>query len=570
MYDLETQIFDLKPNPDKDKLKVFAAYSYNTNKYYLLRDFESIQKLIDAHKFLVGFNNVAYDNPILIREGFDNLQYKIVIDLRQIFKMRSSQMMIKKGMLGDLLMQYSLDFITKTIGLVDDETSKMKIDYNVFRKNEWTAMETNMILKYARRDIDVTKKLYEWVENYFASFKPYLNEVDVGKKVYLTRSLAMIAYKAICKELGWNDDKGEYTNGVHSRIAGGYVSFPAGKQFEGNIFALDFNCLPKNTMIKMWRDCKLYYSKPIQDIKVGDRVVNKDGMQIIAAIKEEDYNGELIEFELSNGKKISCTPNHKFPIYRNKIFMDVEAKDIIETDDFITPRSQTENNNPNYKGKIEQSCEICKDKYLVFPSQQNLKTCGRNQCYNKLRSINNAKSNLGKTKHNTPHLYKMSLDRTGKIRSVAVRNKISKAVIKAMARPEVRKKYLDALKNKDFSFMRTQEFHQKVSKTRMNNILNGKYVYREINFRSNWERQVAKNLDKNNIKWKYEYKTFKLKEGNTYTPDFYLIDYDKYIEVKGFMYKHSELKIKSFLKHNDLILVDNKEKVFDETLQWLK
>ena len=39
-----------------------------------------MQKIIDAHRILVGFNIKNYDNPILIQEKI-NLTYKRMIDL---------------------------------------------------------------------------------------------------------------------------------------------------------------------------------------------------------------------------------------------------------------------------------------------------------------------------------------------------------------------------------------------------------------------------------------------------------------------------------------------------------
>lgn len=58
----------------------------------------------------------------------------------------------------------------------------------------------------------------------------------------------------------------------------------------------------------------------------------------------------------------------------------------------------------------------------------------------------------------------------------------------------------------------------------------------KIWMRSSWEIKFAKYLDDNNIKWEFEKKIFPIiyddKEG-TYTPDFYLMDENKYIEIKG-------------------------------------
>lgn len=227
-----------------------------------MTDKEQIQKVIDAHKFLVGFNNEAYDNPILVREGMI-LKYKRIIDLRKIFKMRASQMKTKEGMLGELIMSYSLDYITKLLGI--SEEGKMEIDYKLFEKDTWTPEETKLIMKYTNKDIEITKKLYEWVEAYFQPFKLFLTEEDNRNKVYLTKSLAGLAYKAICKELNWEEQYGESIQN-DERITGGYVSYPAGEKFEGTIYALDFNSLYPHIMLQ----CNLYGRKKEQLTGIQD------------------------------------------------------------------------------------------------------------------------------------------------------------------------------------------------------------------------------------------------------------------------------------------------------------
>jgi len=71
--------------------------------------------------------------------------------------------------------------------------------------------------------------------------------------------------------------------------------------------------------------------------------------------------------------------------------------------------------------------------------------------------------------------------------------------------------------------------------------------YKNIRMRSSWEIAYAQYLDKNNIKWQYEPKTFDL--GNTtYTPDFYLPEKDLYIEIKGQFSKYARNKIQKFQK----------------------
>ncbi len=95
-------------------------------------------------------------------------------------------------------------------------------------------------------------------------------------------------------------------------------------------------------------------------------------------------------------------------------------------------------------------------------------------------------------------------------------------------------------------------------------------AYKGIILQSKWELQVAKYMDENNIKWErpimgHEY-TF---ESNThlYFPDFYLIDCDTYIEVKGWKQPKDECKWKDFkfkLKIIDRTCINNLDNFFNE------
>ena len=71
-------------------------------------------------------------------------------------------------------------------------------------------------------------------------------------------------------------------------------------------------------------------------------------------------------------------------------------------------------------------------------------------------------------------------------------------------------------------------------------------IYNDIRFRSNWELLTAKYFDNNNIKWEYEPKYFILDDDMTYTPDFYLKDLNKWIEVKGYWYEDAISKYDIF------------------------
>ena len=84
--------------------------------------------------------------------------------------------------------------------------------------------------------------------------------------------------------------------------------------------------------------------------------------------------------------------------------------------------------------------------------------------------------------------------------------------------------------------------------------------YKNINMRSGWEIGYANFLDLSGIKWEYEPKTFDLGY-TTYTPDFYLPEFNLWIEIKGCFTKEAKQKIKKFLKTykelNFKILMEN-------------
>lgn len=78
----------------------------------------------------------------------------------------------------------------------------------------------------------------------------------------------------------------------------------------------------------------------------------------------------------------------------------------------------------------------------------------------------------------------------------------------------------------------------------------------KINMRSTWEAKFAKYLDDSNLTWFYEHKTFELSNGKTYTPDFYIKEWDMYIEIKG--YPHEESIEKYELFNNEYPFIKNR------------
>jgi len=74
-----------------------------------------------------------------------------------------------------------------------------------------------------------------------------------------------------------------------------------------------------------------------------------------------------------------------------------------------------------------------------------------------------------------------------------------------------------------------------------------KDISETIYFYSRWEANIARLFNYLGIKWIFQPKTFDLGSQN-YTPDFYLPDYNIYIEVKNFLWKYSKIRDRKFRK----------------------
>lgn len=86
----------------------------------------------------------------------------------------------------------------------------------------------------------------------------------------------------------------------------------------------------------------------------------------------------------------------------------------------------------------------------------------------------------------------------------------------------------------------------------------------EFILRGNWELKIGQLLNENNINWirkiYLSYHDQSLCQ-RTYTPDFYLPEYNRYLEVKGYFSETDKLKLQAVIKENniDLILIRQAE-----------
>lgn len=127
----------------------------------------------------------------------------------------------------------------------------------------------------------------------------------------------------------------------------------------------------------------------------------------------------------------------------------------------------------------------------------------------------------------------------------------------------------------------TKETKEKISKTMQQVVkdkpdsyngvnINGKvkkYKYKNVSLDGTWELTFAQYLDKNNIKWERPKKGIEYVWENTthiYYPDFFLVDYNIFVEIKGFQTKRDIDKWKMVnnlivIKQNEIKQIQNNE-----------
>ena len=115
-------------------------------------------------------------------------------------------------------------------------------------------------------------------------------------------------------------------------------------------FAMNLICVRGNTKITTNPS---YTSKPIREIKIGQRVLTHEGrFQPVEQVFERKYQGRMIKIEISNLKKIEATPNH--PILG------------LKREDIKCYQSYSRNNIAVCKPPEERSCNKRCAKYKKF------------------------------------------------------------------------------------------------------------------------------------------------------------------------------------------------------------
>lgn len=220
------------------KVKWVGLYSYLYDKTYLLnaqQDAQEIMKLLQEHNTLIGFNSEEFDFPILVNNGYVDIEKKYLqVDIMQIygtsnFKNKSGYAYKNRATLMDYkLKNNSLRCMAETMGV---ENLKGDIDYKIFIKNQWTPEEEKEIKTYLQSDVLATKQLFEKLWDYWLPFAELLDVKDIYNLSWIRSSIAALTYRAACKVLGTEPTYAE--KGTEAEEMGGNVYLPKYEELKG-------------------------------------------------------------------------------------------------------------------------------------------------------------------------------------------------------------------------------------------------------------------------------------------------------------------------------------------------
>lgn len=258
VYDIETHAeypdgkeIDIRSNFDDylvyAKCKWFGCYSYMDNKEYYLevsKDREKIKDLLNRHTILVGFNNEEFDQPIIINNQLtDGYKKYNQIDCMKIlgastFKDRNGFKYKGRGdLMGYKFKRNSLECMAQTMKL---EFQKSKIDYKIFKKDNYTDEEKKEIIKYLKNDVMANKCMFDKLWDYWMPFTDLINYKFVINLSWIKSSIASLIYKSACHTMNTEPTYSEHKSKIEEM--GGRVLNQKYEEVE-NIWYVDFASL---------------------------------------------------------------------------------------------------------------------------------------------------------------------------------------------------------------------------------------------------------------------------------------------------------------------------------------
>ena len=101
--------------------------------------------------------------------------------------------------------------------------------------------------------------------------------------------------------------------------------------FQKIVIATDADCLSGETFIPTSKGIK-----KAEDINPGDEILTPAGYTAVLRVQAQNFD-EIFEIETEK-IKITCSPDHKFPVFRDQKMQIIEAKEILKSDKLISEK----------------------------------------------------------------------------------------------------------------------------------------------------------------------------------------------------------------------------------------
>jgi hypothetical protein len=151
-----------------------------------------------------------------------------------------------------------------------------------------------------------------------------------------------------------------------------------------------------------------------------------------------------------------------------------------------------------------------------------------------------------------------------------------------LPKPELSRETKQKISERSSKYRHSEESKRKISEKLSVNNKGGRCKWYEVSgqkVQGTWERDVAIKLDEINVKWiklKTNRDTLQYEldgKQKSYTPDFYLEEYDVFLEIKGFWWGNDKNKMKAVMEQHPqkrIIIVEKQEydKIMDGKLIW--
>lgn len=229
VFDIETDSIDVtKANP-----RVFGFLDIETNKVKITTNKQEAINILDKYDFIITYNGLEYDAPILLNKMNYRIEKQKHIDLYYIFKKRQSVISNKA------FSNFKLDTIIKELNISD--VGKKEIDYNIFKKDSWTEEEIKDITDYLEQDLKLTADAWKWLENKFEPFKEYMSAKDIANFKHINSSMGSYTYKVVCNMCGIKEEYDFDSEKI--KYEGAFVKKPIKESANGNVLCFDFASL---------------------------------------------------------------------------------------------------------------------------------------------------------------------------------------------------------------------------------------------------------------------------------------------------------------------------------------